>query len=292
MQVRIITCLLASVLALQAVATHAESTAPTGYALGTQFADNVITVLGADKIVPGDFLAGVRDTLSDTRQRLSSAEMSALLRDYSQKLQDGKAKAPKAGADLSYALGVTLSRDVSIDKQELDLDAFIEGASDVLNGKQLKYGEAEIISLVEAYFKRWLEQRRQRAEQNLAAGRAYLQRNRNRDGVKELDNGLQYEILRSGDGEHPAPQSRVRVHYRGTAIDGAEFDSSHRTGAPVSFSLQGVIRGWQEVLPLMRTGAKWRVHVPPELAYGERGSPPAIGPNETLVFDIELLEIL
>lgn len=277
-------------LAMLAATTSAENLAPTSYALGTQFAENVIIALGANKVVPGDFLAGVRATLSDTRHRLSSVEMSALIREYSQKLQGSDA--PKADNDMSYALGVTLSRDVSIDKSELDLDAFIQGTGDVLTKRNLKYSDEEIESLVETYFKQWLERRRLRAEHNLTAGKEYLQRNRKREGVTELDSGLQYEVLRSGDGEQPTPQSRVRVHYRGTTIDGEEFDSSHRTGDPVTFSLQGVIKGWQQILPLMHGGAKWRIHVPPELAYGERGSPPAIGPNQTLVFDIELLEVL
>lgn len=277
-------------LALLAATAGADTMGPTSYALGTQFAENVIVALGNNNIVTKDFLAGVRDTLSDTRHRLSSAEMSALIREYSQKRQGGDT--PKAGNDMSYALGVTLSRDVSIDKSELDLDAFIKGTGDALTKRKLEYSDAEIESLVEAYFKKWVERRRQRAERNLSAGKEYLQRNRKREGVMELDSGLQYEVLRSGDGEQPTPQSRVRVHYRGTAIDGEEFDSSHRTGAPVTFSLQSVITGWQQVLPLMRAGAKWRIHVPPELAYGERGSPPAIGPNQTLVFDIELLEVL
>lgn len=277
-------------LALLAATAGADTLGPTSYALGTQFAENVIVVLNNNEIVAEDFLAGVRNTLSNTRHRLSSAEMSALILEYKQKMQGGDA--PKADGDMSYALGVTLSRDVSIDKSELDINAFIKGTGDVLTKRKLQYSDAEIESLVEAYFKQWVERRRQRAERNRTEGKEYLHRNRKREGVTELDNGLQYEVLQSGDGEQPTSQSRVRVHYRGTAIDGEEFDSSHRTGDSVTFSLQGVIKGWQQVLPLMRAGAKWRIHVPPELAYGERGSPPAIGPNQTLVFDIELLEVL
>jgi FKBP-type peptidyl-prolyl cis-trans isomerase FklB len=109
--------------------------------------------------------------------------------------------------------------------------------------------------------------------------------------VTTLPNGIQYEVLRKGDGEQPTAKDSVTVHYVGSLIDGQEFDSSRRRGEPASFPLGNVIKGWQEVLPLMRVGSRWLVTIPPDLAYGVNGAGAAIGPNETLVFEIELLSV-
>jgi FKBP-type peptidyl-prolyl cis-trans isomerase len=130
---------------------------------------------------------------------------------------------------------------------------------------------------------------REQARSNLEAGRSFLARNRGREGVIALASGLQYEILEAGSGPHPDPTSRVTVHYRGTLLDGTEFDSSYGRGEPAIFGLDHVIAGWREALPLMPEGAKWKLFVPPDLAYGERGAGPRIPPNATLVFEVELV---
>ena len=137
----------------------------------------------------------------------------------------------------------------------------------------------------EAFFRRMAEA----AKINLAKGREYLAANARKPGVVSLPSGLQYEVLRAGSGQPPGPDDVVVAHYRGTHIDGRQFDGTEPGGEPAAFSLRGVVPGWQEALGLMGVGAKWRIHLPPNLAYGEEGSPPAIEPNEVLVFEIELV---
>jgi FKBP-type peptidyl-prolyl cis-trans isomerase FklB len=128
-------------------------------------------------------------------------------------------------------------------------------------------------------------------ERNRAAGDAFLASNRTAEGVVQLESGLQYRVLSSGSGESPTATDTVVVHYRGTLIDGTEFDSSHRRGEPATFGVDQVIDGWTEALVLMKPGDKWMVYLPPSLAYGERGAGRRIGPNEVLVFELELLEV-
>jgi FKBP-type peptidyl-prolyl cis-trans isomerase FkpA len=131
----------------------------------------------------------------------------------------------------------------------------------------------------------------QAAEKNIEAGLAYLEENGKREGVVTTDSGLQYEVLTEGEGASPAATDVVKVHYRGTLLDGTEFDSSYKRGEPAEFPLNRVIAGWTEGVQLMKEGAKYRFHIPSELAYGQR-STGAITPNSTLVFDVELLEVV
>lgn len=133
--------------------------------------------------------------------------------------------------------------------------------------------------------------RKQQAEENLSQGEAFLAENGKREGVVSLPSGLQYEVIHDGNGETPGNTDTVVTHYRGTLIDGKEFDSSHRRGEPASFPVNRVISGWTEALQLMTVGSKWKLFIPSDLAYGERGAGKVIGPNATLIFEIELLEI-
>jgi FKBP-type peptidyl-prolyl cis-trans isomerase FklB len=132
---------------------------------------------------------------------------------------------------------------------------------------------------------------KEETEKNRQEGEAFLARNRTREGVKTLPDGLQYSIMKAGAGRTPRPTDMVVVNYRGTFIDGTEFDSSYRRGQPLVFPVNRVIKGWTEALQLMRVGSKWQLFIPPQLAYGPQGAPPAIGPNETLIFELELLSI-
>lgn len=129
------------------------------------------------------------------------------------------------------------------------------------------------------------------AKVNKAKAAEFLKANAAKQGVITLPSGLQYEILEAGRGPSPKPDDTVATHYRGTHLDGKEFDATDPKGEPATFPISGVVPGWQEALPLMKVGAKWRLYVPPELGYGEEGSPPVIEPNEVLVFEIELVKI-
>ncbi len=133
--------------------------------------------------------------------------------------------------------------------------------------------------------------RKQLAEENLSQGESFLAENGKRADVVSLPSGLQYEVINDGDGDTPGKTDTVVTHYRGTSIDGKEFDSSHRRGEPASFPVNGVISGWTEALQLMAVGSKWKLFIPSDLAYGERGAGKVIGPHATLIFEIELLGI-
>ncbi|MDA3819726.1 MAG: FKBP-type peptidyl-prolyl cis-trans isomerase, partial [Candidatus Delongbacteria bacterium] len=129
-------------------------------------------------------------------------------------------------------------------------------------------------------------------EPKIEEGEKFLEANAKREEIKVTESGLQYEVLREGDGEKPGPNSKVKVHYEGTLLDGTVFDSSYERGEPIEFPVNGVIKGWQEGLQLMKTGAKYKFYIPYDLAYGERGARGAIGPYETLIFEVELLDIV
>ncbi|MGC9330605.1 MAG: FKBP-type peptidyl-prolyl cis-trans isomerase [Bacteroidales bacterium] len=129
-------------------------------------------------------------------------------------------------------------------------------------------------------------------EPKIEEGKKFLETNAKREEVNVTESGLQYEVLREGDGENPGPNSKVKVHYKGTLLDGTVFDSSYERGEPLEFPLNGVIKGWQEGLQLMKTGAKYKLYIPYDLGYGERGARGAIGPYETLIFEVELLDIV
>lgn len=191
----------------------------------------------------------------------------------------------------SYAVGVDLGQSLVRQGVEIDPDSFFLAIKDALDGKEPRLSPAEMQATVEAGRKEMAKQNQARAEENLKTGQAFLAENKKKSGVKELPSGLQYKVVKKGKGKKPAADNTVSVHYRGTLTDGSEFDSSHRRGQPATFKLGSVIKGWQEVLPLMKEGASWQIFVPPQLAYGERGAGAAIGPNQALVFDIELLGI-
>jgi FKBP-type peptidyl-prolyl cis-trans isomerase len=136
-----------------------------------------------------------------------------------------------------------------------------------------------------------MEERKNQGEANKEKGETFLEANKAKEGVTALESGLQYKILKKGTGPSPKATDTVKCHYRGTTIDGKEFDSSYKRGEPATFALNRVIKGWTEGLQLMKEGGKWEFYIPSEMAYGERGSGPHIGPNEVLIFEVELLGI-
>ncbi len=191
----------------------------------------------------------------------------------------------------SYALGFQLGNTIKREAGDVDVKVISEAIADVLAGKQ---PQLSMDDMQAAFNKRRDEQQASRkadGEKNLKAGEEFLKANKKKSGITETASGIQYKVIKAGDGKQPGPTDTVSVHYTGTLIDGKEFDSSVKRGKPVSFALNRVIKGWQEILPMMKVGSKWQVFIPAKLAYGEAGAGDIIGPNSTLVFDIELLEI-
>ncbi len=196
---------------------------------------------------------------------------------------------------LSYIVGENMANQLKADGIVLDTDALVMAVSDVMAEKPSRLSEDEKRKTVEEIQK--IGQEKQQAanaalsEKNSAEGTAYLSQNKSKEGVKTTDTGLQYKSLASGDGDKPKETDTVKVHYKGTLIDGTVFDSSYDRGEPAVFPVNGVIPGWVEALQLMHVGDKLELAIPSDLAYGPAGSGQAIGPDATLVFEVELLGI-
>ena len=195
----------------------------------------------------------------------------------------------------SYAIGVNFGTGIKQDNVPLDMDAFLLGVTDALEERDPRLSDEEVRQAIQELSMRVQEEQQQRlgesSERNLEEGQAYLAENGQRDGVTTTESGLQYEVITQGTGPTPSATDRVTVNYRGTLIDGTEFDSSYERGTPATFPVNRVIGGWTEALQLMPVGSKYRLVIPPDLGYGERGSGADIGPNATLIFEVELLEI-
>ena len=192
---------------------------------------------------------------------------------------------------LGYTVGYQIGHSLKTDGLDVDVQALNQAIADVLTGAEPRMSEEEMQAAIETFQARMMAEREQAAEENLQAGEAFLAQNKQREGVVETPSGLQYEVEEEGSGRKPTDNDTVMVHYRGTLIDGTEFDSSYNRGEPVTFPVNGVIQGWREVLPLMQEGAKWRVYIPSQLGYGSRGAGQDIPPNSALIFDIELLSV-
>ena len=188
----------------------------------------------------------------------------------------------------SYAIGYQIAESVKRQGMEVDVDSLIQAIRDDLTGTPLRISQPEMQAAVVAYQQKKFEEL---SDKNQKAGKKYLAANKKKPGIVELPSGLQYRIVEEGSGEKPVSSDTVKVHYRGTLIDGTEFDSSYARGEPVTFQIANIINGWQQALILMSEGAKWQVFIPPTLAYGSGGAGQNIGPNETLVFEIELVSI-
>jgi len=174
----------------------------------------------------------------------------------------------------------------------IDPKAVANGVIDALTGSTHAISDAELHEAVSEIERNTQEKTLEKTKALTAKGKAFLQDNAKKDGIIVLKSGLQYEVVTPGDGDKPSPTSTVRTHYHGTLLDGEVFDSSTQRGQPAEFPVNGVIAGWTEALQLMSVGAKWRLFIPPELAYGERGAGGKIGPNATLIFEVELLDIV
>ncbi len=192
---------------------------------------------------------------------------------------------------LSYSMGTFFGQSVNRQEMEIDIPAFMQAVEDVLNNAEKKLTDDEMQKILNTYQKKEKEEQITKSTISKVDGEKFLAENRNNDGVIVLASGLQYKIIKNSIGKKPTANSRVVVHYRGTLIDGTEFDSSYARGEPIELNLNQVIKGWQEALQLMAIGSKWQIVIPSELAYGKRGAGRVIEPNATLIFDIELLSI-
>jgi len=193
----------------------------------------------------------------------------------------------------SYAMGVRLGQLLKAQGiGQLDSGAFAAAIDDVLGGRPLRLSEAEMQAAVRDQQQMFADKRAERAGANLKAGQDFLAANAGRADVVVLPSGLQYRVLERGSGAQPTAEDTVRVHYHGSLLDGSVFDSSVARGEPAEFAVAGVIPGFREALLNMRVGDHWQVFVPSTLAYGERGAGSAIGPNETLTFELQLLDIV
>ncbi|MGM0619906.1 MAG: FKBP-type peptidyl-prolyl cis-trans isomerase [Bacteroidota bacterium] len=190
----------------------------------------------------------------------------------------------------SYALGMSVASNlIRSGVKKINPDLFLQAINDTFTGEMPKMMPEEANKILEEFMQK---ANQGEAKNNLEEGLKFLAENKSESGVNELPSGLQYKVLEEGDGELPSGDNEVKCHYHGTLIDGTVFDSSIERGEPAVFPVNAVIPGWVEALQMMPEGSKWRLFVPPELAYGEQGAGGVIGPNSTLVFDVELLEIV
>lgn len=190
---------------------------------------------------------------------------------------------------VSYSLGVNIGENIKSQFPDIDLKNFELAIKDVLDDKkEPKITAADAQKVIQDFFKK---QQAKASGSIIEEGEKFLEDNKKRNNVITLESGLQYEILKSGEGPKPSLEDQVTTHYHGTLIDGTVFDSSVERGQPATFPVGGVIKGWTEALQLMSVGSKWKLFVPYNLAYGERGAGPQIGPYTTLIFEVELIKI-
>ncbi len=192
---------------------------------------------------------------------------------------------------LSYIIGLDIGKNLKNQSVDIDQSALAKGIKDALSGTKSALTDEEIRETTTAFQKEMIAKRQALGEKNKKEGEAFLLENKKKKGITTLPSGLQYRVITAGKGKKPKPTDTVTVQYRGTLIDGTEFDSSYRRGQPATFPVNGVIPGWTEALGLMQEGSKWQIFVPSNLAYGERGSGGQIGPNATLIFEIELISV-
>lgn len=190
----------------------------------------------------------------------------------------------------SYGIGSQIGGNMKQQNVEIDADALLAGLTDALAGKELQLKPDEIQAALMKLQEATMKKQSEAAETNKKAGQEFLEKNKSAEGVKTTASGLQYQVLKEGDGKMPTKKDTVTAHYLGTLTDGTKFDSSYDRGAPADFPVTGVIAGWTEALQLMKVGSKYKLFIPPDLAYGPSGRP-GIPPNSVLVFEVELLGI-
>ena len=269
------------------------------YVVGTEVGQ---TLKGNGIFVTKDqFLVGFNDISQGKPAAMTDKEMEGILGKLQEKQTGVKTPEDSIAAikgdaafvkQLSYVMGADIATSLKRSSTVVNSDIFARAIEDIINGQTLAMTEEQIDGVKQAFMKKQQEKRKAMADKNLTDGKAFLAENAKKPGIKTTASGLQYLVVTEGKGEAPKATDTVKAHYRGTLIDGKEFDSSYARNEPLEIPVKGVIPGWTEALQLMHVGDKWKLFIPAELAYGERGAGPDIGPNSTLVFDIELLEIM
>ncbi|MHC4461199.1 MAG: FKBP-type peptidyl-prolyl cis-trans isomerase [Planctomycetota bacterium] len=241
-------------------------------------------------LIIGCFLA-----MSVYAARKSSKEKTAVPADKTVSVGEvnkQKVVSPKTEMDkVSYTMGVQLGQDLKEQDIKIKLEPLIWGLRDAMAGNKLALSQDEMQKVMLSFGRRMFAKQRIEAAKNLVAGTEFLEANSKKEGVKVLLSGLQYKIIRKGTGRTPTAADKVKAHYRGTFIDGKEFDNSYTRKQPAEIPVDGILRGWTEALQLMKEGAKWELYIPANLACGERGRE-NIPPNSTLIFEIELIEVI
>lgn len=196
---------------------------------------------------------------------------------------------------VSYGLGISIGTNLKNQSIDVNPEAFAKGLNDVLSGNKPLMTEQEMREVMMAFQQemvaKQLERSKSFGEKNKKEGKPFLDANKKKEGVVTLPSGLQYKVIKEGQGKSPKAVDTVTVNYRGTLIDGTEFDSSYKRGEPATFAVNAVIPGWTEALQLMKEGAKWQLFIPSNLAYGEKGAGNIIGPNAVLIFEVELISV-
>jgi len=266
------------------------------YIYGYQLGSN-LTTSGLDFDVDR-FVKGMQDVRTEAEPEMTTQEMGAFMQDYGRRVQaNGGPDGVEVDIEkMSYVLGMQMAERMPPGVLELNVEVFRESLTRGKRGFDAQMTEDEQREIMNAYNERIAAMRKTEREASIAAnsGEAaeeWLAKNAKKEGVKTTESGLQYEVIEEGEGAQPTETSRVKVHYEGTLIDGTEFDSSYSRGQPATFGLNQVIKGWTEGLQLMKEGAKYKLYIPSDLAYGpaDKGTIP---PNAALIFTVELLEIV
>ena len=213
---------------------------------------------------------------------------TAFAADTKMTLKDDKDK-------VSYAIGLNIGKSMKQEGLDINPDVLAAAMKDVFAGAKTQLTDEEVQAVMQDFQKKMMAKqaavRDEGLGKNKAEGEKFLADNKKKEGIKTTASGLQYKVITDGKGKTPKATDTVKTHYRGTLINGTEFDSSYKRGEPAEFPVNGVIKGWTEALQLMKEGAKWQLYIPSDLAYGERGAGKDIGPNSTLIFDIELISV-
>ncbi|MFO7752604.1 MAG: FKBP-type peptidyl-prolyl cis-trans isomerase [Desulfobacteraceae bacterium] len=213
--------------------------------------------------------------------------------------QSGKSMEKKgedgvSSEEISYVIGYDLFTKVKSNYGKVDVDAFFKGIKDAVEGSPSMDEQAmkEAMAMFQQEMRqKQMEKTQKVLEENKAAGTEFMEKNKDKKGVKTLENGIQYVVLKEGSGKSPSKTDKVKCHYKGMTIDGEVFDSSYERDEPAEFNLDQVIQGWTETIPKMKTGGKWKIFIPADLAYGNRGAGEIIEPGSTLIFEIELISV-